>query len=76
VRLLLELAQDFLMFRKAAGFMLRVDLPTVENHVKNATPTFNEFDLATCLCFDRFRQTGGFGLIVSLYAIGDGNRHD
>jgi len=69
------LDENFLVLGKAAGFLLRIDFPAVEDHVEDTSAAFNQLGFAACLLLDRIRQTGGLRMIVSLHAIRDGDLH-
>jgi len=61
--------------RKTSGVMLAVKQLTVPLDVKDSASAFDQFDgLRSCL-FNCFRQTDGLGRVVSLYAVGNTNRH-
>jgi hypothetical protein len=63
------------MLGEAPGPVLAVDQVAVDLHVEDATAAFDELGLNVELPFDRLRQTGGFGQVVSLSAVSDGDVH-
>ncbi len=63
------------MFREATGIVLAEDSATVDNDVKDASATFNQLNSVAGVLFDRGRQTGGLGTVVSLAAVGNRNVH-
>lgn len=72
----IELRQDLVVRRELASLVLAIDEITVDDDVKDAAPPFDQLRLNVVLGFDRGRQTGGFGLIVSLNAVGNAHLHD
>ena len=64
------------MFRKNSGVVLRVDLSAIGDDIKDASTAFNQLTLDTGCCSHCIRQTDGFGRVVSLDAVRDGNVHD
>ena len=67
--------QYFPVFGEAAGFQLAPHAPTVKVDVENPAAPCNDFRLDAELAFNRLRQTGGPGKIVSLGAVLDANLH-
>jgi len=69
------LTQDFLRIGEFAGGLLGVDLGAVEADLEYPASGGNEFDRRDLLLETQkeFRQTDGFGLIVSHRAVLDGN---
>ena len=63
------------MLRKTVDVVLGEDLAAVDNDVKNAASPLDQLCVNSGLGLDGFRQTGGFGLVVSLNAISDGHVH-
>lgn len=63
------------MLWKAVHFVLGPDLLPIHDHVKDAPPALDELGVDAETLLDFIRQTGGFGKIVSLHAIGDRNLH-
>jgi len=67
----LELTQHFPMLGKSANIVLRENLLPVGNDVEDASTALNHLWSFAGLTLDRFRQTDGFGFVVSLDTIGD-----
>jgi len=67
--------ENLAMLGKAPGSVLAVDQVAVDLHVEDAAPAFDELGLNVELVFDRFRQTGGLGQVVSISAVSDGDVH-
>ncbi len=67
--------QHFLVFGESAGVVLAPDARAVHLHVEDPAPSLDQFRLDAELVLDRFRQTGGLGVVVSLHAIGDADLH-
>ena len=63
------------MFRKSAGFYLAVDQLAVDFDVEDPSAPLDEFGADAELGLDGVRQTGGWGSVVSFYAVFDGNVH-
>lgn len=55
--------------------MLRENLCAVDDDVEHTAGTLNHLRFNACFGFDRCRQTGGFGSVVSLNTICDRNLH-
>lgn len=55
--------------------MLAVNQLAINLYVKNAAPAFDQLNLHVVLTFDGGRQTGGFGRVISLYAVFDADFH-
>jgi hypothetical protein len=64
------------VFGKPSGLMLRVNQLVVDLHVEDAAPPLDQLGINPELLFELFRQTGGFGEVVSLYAILNRDMHD
>ncbi|GEM_PF-2481179 len=71
----LQLAEDFVVLGELAGLMLRVDESAIDLHIENPAAAFDEFGINPGSCFDCVRQTGGFGRVVSLNAVGNADLH-
>ncbi len=63
------------MLRETADVMFTPDLRAVDVHVEHAAGAFDQTGVHVELCLDRFRQTGGRRLVVSLDAVFDGDVH-
>jgi hypothetical protein len=63
------------VFGEAADFVLRPDQVPVHFHVEDAAAAFDQFAVEIQLLFNRIRQTGGFGAIVSHSTVFDADRH-
>jgi hypothetical protein len=63
------------MLREPTDLMLAPDLFAIDMHVEDSSGTFDHFGIDFELLFDRFRQTGGRGVVVSLHAIFDADVH-
>ena len=63
------------MFRKLSGILLGINLPAVDFDVEDPAMTFNQFGIDAVGVPNRIRQTGGFGQVVSLTAVGNPNLH-
>ncbi len=61
---------------KATGLMFRVNQPTINNDIKDATASLDQFGDHPRLSLNGVRQTGGLRGVVSLHAICDRNLHD
>jgi hypothetical protein len=70
-RRLPDLLQNLIVLGKSSGLMFRVDHTAIDFHIEDASASRDQFDVVTAPGFDRIRQTGGFGLIVSLHAVRD-----
>ena len=64
------------MFRKDSGIVLRVNLLAIWDDIEDASAAFDQLALDTSRCSHCIRQTDGFGCVVSLDAVRDGNVHD
>ena len=65
----------FAVFGESPYFVLVPDLHAVNVYVEHAAGAFDHLSVYVKLFFDRFRQTGGFGVVVSLYAVFDADVH-
>lgn len=63
------------MFGESSRVVFGENSLTIHHDVEYTASAFNQFDGVTGLLFDRGRQTGGLGAVVSLTAIGDRNVH-
>lgn len=63
------------MFRKHSGLMLGVDSAAVDFHVEDPAPSCDQLGLNAFCIPNCIRQTGGFGQVVSLGAIGNPYLH-
>ena len=64
-----QLTQNFLMCRKLTGLVLTVDESSIQLHVEDSSSASDQFRIDAGRFLDRFRQTGGFRCVVSLYAV-------
>ena len=64
-----------MVFRKPAGLVLAPDLGAAYVDVKHATRSLDQGRVDVELFFDRFRQTGGCGIVVSLSTVFDADLH-
>ena len=71
-----QLRDDLIVFRKNSGLVLRVNLLAIGDDIEDASAAFDQLALDTSRCSQRIRQTDGFGRVVSLDAVRDGNVHD
>lgn len=55
--------------------MLAVNQLAINLYVKNAAPALDQLNLDVVPAFDGSRQTGGFGRVISLYAVFDADFH-
>ena len=55
--------------------MLAVDELSIDFNIEDAAFPLNEFGIKSLRTFDRGRQTGGLGRVVSHHAIGDFDLH-
>ncbi len=76
VSIVFQLRDDFIVFRKNSGVVLRVNLLAFGDDIEDASAAFDQLALDTCRCSHCIRQTDGFGRVVSLDAVRDGNVHD
>jgi hypothetical protein len=70
-----EFAEHLLMFGEAADLILGEDQLPVGGDIKDAAAAFDELGLDAVGLLDGFRQTGGFGKVVSLHAVLDADLH-
>ena len=70
-----NLVEHFVVFGEAPDLLLVPNLRAVDVNVENAARPFDQLRLHLELVFDRIRQTGGCGEIISLSAIFDGDLH-
>ena len=63
------------MLREAAGLALGVDPVSIDLDVEDPAIALDELGLDAELVFQRGRQTGGLGQVVSACAVGDGRSH-
>jgi len=63
------------MLRKATGFVFAVNEPAVNLDVEDASGPLDERWLNAEFVLDGGRQTGGFRVVVSLHAVGNGDVH-
>ncbi|MCG3138363.1 MAG: hypothetical protein HJJLKODD_02226 [Phycisphaerae bacterium] len=71
----LQEIDNFLMFRESANLMLAEDQLTINLHIKYPAGTLDHFRFYAELFTNGVRQTGGFGSVVSLHAVGNRNLH-
>ena len=64
-----QLIENLYVLRETAGFVLTVDLVSVDDDIKNATTPLDQLGINIQLFLDRGRQTGGLRFVVSLRAI-------
>ncbi len=63
------------MVRKFPGLVLAVDQLAADSDVEDSAGALDQFGVDSELLLDRFRQTGGFRVVVSLHAVLDGHLH-
>ena len=63
------------MLGESTLFVLGENEVAIDGDVKDAAAAFNEFGGDAEFLFDRIRQTGGFGMVVSLHAVLDADGH-
>lgn len=63
------------MFGKNSRVVFRVDLFSIGDDIKDASAAFDQLALDSGCCPHCIRQTDGFGRVVSLDAVRDGNVH-
>ena len=63
------------MFGEAADFLLVPDLRAVDVYVEHAATALDHLGVHAEFSFDRLRQTGGRGVVVSLHAVFDTDVH-
>ena len=71
----LQLLQNLLVSREAVGFVFAEDHLAIDDDVEDTAFAFDQRRIDSGCSFDRFRQTGGLGRVVSLHAIGNRNLH-
>ena len=76
VSIAFQLRDDFIVFRKNSGVVLRVNLLAIGDDIEDASATFDQLALDTCRCSHCVRQTDGIGRVISLDAVRNGNVHD
>ena len=64
-----------MIFGKPARLGLAVDQVAVDGHIEYAAGAFGQFGLDPECLVNRVRQTDGFGVVVSLYAVFDADVH-
>ncbi len=57
------------MFGEFAGFVFAVNEDAVDFDIEHAASSLDHFNVDIVGALDCFRQTGGFGFVVSLHAI-------
>jgi hypothetical protein len=67
--------QNFFVSREPIDFVLAENHLVVGDDIEDATFALDQRRVDSGCFFDCFRQTGGFGCVVSLHAIGDRNPH-
>ena len=70
-----NLIEHFVVLGEAPYVLLVPDLRAIDVNVENAARPFDQLRLHLELVFDRIRQTGGCGEIISLSTILDGDFH-
>ena len=70
-----NLVEHFVVLGEAPNLLLAPDLRAIDVYVEDAARPFDQLRLHLELVFDRIRQTGGCGEIISLPAILDGDLH-
>jgi hypothetical protein len=71
----LEAIQNFVVLGKTPRLLFAEDDDAVGSYVKHAAAAGDEFGDNTQRFLDCIRQTGGFGQVVSLRAVGDAHLH-
>ncbi len=61
--------KNFLVFGKTPLFLLGKDQLSIGHHLEDPSGRLDQFRLDPQLLLERLRQTGGFGVVVSLHAI-------
>ena len=64
-----------MVVREAAHVVLTPNLFAVDVNVEHAACAFDQLGIHAELLFDRCRQTGGLGEVISLCAVFDGDHH-
>lgn len=64
------------MLGKNSGVVFRVNLFPVGDDIKDASAASDQLALDSGCCSHRVRQTDGFGRVVSLNTVRDGNVHE
>lgn len=59
-----------------AGLVFTVNQFLINLYIKNASPALDQLNIRVVLVFDRRRQTGGLGGVVSLHAVFDADFHE
>jgi hypothetical protein len=67
--------QDFFIIGKSSGLVLREQAGAIDIDVEDSAASADEFRPNAGLRFDRGRQTGGPGKVVSARAVRDPNFH-
>ncbi len=70
-----QCVDDLVRFGKTANFMLAEHAFPIGHDVENTATAANQLGLHADFGLDFLRQTGGSWKVVSVSAIGDGNRH-
>ena len=60
------------MFGKTVFFLFGENQFPVGNHFEHPASGFNQFHFYAGFLFNRFRQTGGIGIVVSFHTIFNG----
>lgn len=63
------------MFGESVLLVFTEDVFAIDDNVKNASLTFDQFRFGSGFFFNRVRQTGGCGQVVSLGAVGNRDLH-
>jgi hypothetical protein len=61
--------------RKLTRLILRIDELAIDGDIEDAAIAFDQLRGLPRMSANRFRQTGGLRLVVSLHAVRDRNRH-
>jgi hypothetical protein len=69
------LVENLAVFGEAADLVFGEDQVAVHFDVEDAAAAFNQFAVDVDGFFDRVRQTGGFGLVISHPAVLDADMH-
>jgi hypothetical protein len=70
-----HLVDDFVVLGKSTDVKLVPDLLTIDMDVEHAARSFDQLGVHGVFRLDRFRQTGGLGIVVSLHAVLDADLH-
>jgi len=70
-----NLFPDFFVGREIAGLMFGIDQSAIQFHIKNAAFPFDQLRLHGVLFFQKFRQPGGTGIVISDNAVFNGYFH-